>query len=249
MTFGLTMQPELANKLYSLSLGLIATIAFPIATAFAGVECNDQNNVSSVSIAAFRTPPAPKQASQQQQPAAQPKTKPQEGEWRVISPSDAMATFRMPKKPRYIERTFTPVANKPPIKVHLHIATVNDGKATYIFGYNDLHEAPADARTLDRALEGAVRGSVVNVQGKLLSEVTKIRFKNSMGRQFNYRYFQSEKPYVVLSRVFIVGKRQYQISAVSLESEHNEALAAEYLNSFKLLTVENDEPPVPRVRK
>ena len=186
-----------------------------------------------------------------QQPAAtQAKPKAQEeGEWRLISPTDALATVEMPKKPRYIERTFTPVANKPPIKVHLHLATVNEGKTTYIFGYHDLHEAPADAKTRDKALEGAVRGSVVNVQGELLSDVTKIRFKNSMGRQFQYQYVQDKKRYIVASRVFIVGKRQYQISALSLESALNETLVAKYINSFKLLMIENDEPPVPRLRK
>ncbi len=197
-------------------------------------------------------PAAEQQSTEQAKIELDPK--PNDEQWRVISPSDAKATFQMPKKPRYIERTFAPVANKPPIKVHLYLATVKEGKATYIFGYHDLHEAPADRRTMNKALEGAVRGSVLNVQGKLLEDVTKIEFRDPYGkkvpgRQFSYSYLQGEKSYVVLSRVFIVGKRQFQITALSDDSVFADLPAADYLNSFKLVTIENDEPPVPRIRK
>lgn len=188
--------------------------------------------------------PPPTEPSQQAT-----ETEPKEGEWRTISPRDALATFSAPKKPRYIERTFTPVANKPPIKVHLYLSTVNEGKATYIFGYHDLHEVPANKQVVDRALEGAVRGSVINVQGELLSDVSKIRFKKWPGRQFNYRYKQGENNYTVLSRVFLVNERQYQVSSVALESEFDKTLATNFLNSFKLVIIENDEPPVPRIKR
>jgi len=127
-----------------------------------------------------KTKPKPQANSQ-----AKSQTKPQENQWRVIAPSDALATIRMPKKPRYIERTFPPVANKPPIKVHLHMATVNEGKITYSFGHHDLHEVPINAQTRDKALEGAVRGSVANVQGELLSDVTNIRYKKSLSIRSN----------------------------------------------------------------
>ncbi len=195
-----------------------------------------------ISTAASACQPASSSSPQSEQAT---QAEPKEGEWRTISPQDALATFRVPKKPRYVERTFTPVANKPPIKVHLYMSTVNEGKATYVFGYHDLHEYPPK-KARDRILDGAVRGSVVNVEGKLLSDVTRIRFKQHPGRQFYYQYEHTEKLYKVLSRVFLVGKRQYQVSSVALESEFNEALATEFLNSFKLVIIENDEPPVPR---
>jgi len=224
------MCPEFQNNSIK-GLKSIANFGLPMATMlFAMLSL--LVGLTLVTTAASACQPPQETAATQTKPATQ------EGEWRVISPSDALATVEMPKKPRYIERTFTPVANKPPIKVHLNLATVNEGKTTYIFGYHDLHEAPADARTRDKALEGAVRGSVVNVQGELLSDVTRIRFKKSMGRQFEYRY--DKKSYIVASRVFIVGKRQYQISALSLESALNETLVSKYINSFKLLMIEND---------
>jgi len=202
-----------------------------------------------VSSSAWAQPAsAPSTTTSQQASGTKSESEPEEGEWQQISPTDALATFLVPKKPRYIERTFTPVANKPPIKVHLYLSTVNKGQTTYIFGYHDLHEVPENTIVSARVLQGAVRGSVVNVQRKLLSEVTKIRFGAWPGRQFNYSYIQNEKTYLVLSRVFIVGKRQYQVSSVALETEFDETLATEFLNSFKLVVIENDEPPVPRIR-
>ena len=228
--------------------GSIATSGLPMATMLAVMVGSFLGlTLVPTAAAAYQAPQEPASATKSAAPS-KPKAQ-EEDQWRVIAPSDALATVEMPKKPRYIERTFTPVANKPPIKVHLHLATVNEGKTTYIFGYHDLHEAPDSVVTRDKALEGAVRGSVVNVQGELLSDVTKIRFKNSMGRQFQYQYVQDKKSYIVASRVFIVGKRQYQISALSLQSALNETLVAKYINSFKLLMIENDEPPVPRLRK
>ena len=126
------------------------------------------------------------------------------------------------------------------------MSTVNEGKATYIFGYHDLHQTPPNKPAREKTLDGAVRGSVINVDGKLLSDVKRIRFKKYPGRQFKYQYEQDEKLYAVLSRVFLVDKRQYQISSVALMPEYDEALATEFLNSFKLVIIENDEPPVPR---
>ena len=203
--------------------------------------------ISTTASAQPASSPPPTQTPQPSQQATD--TEPKEGEWRTISPSDALATFSAPKKPRYIERTFTPVANKPPIKVHLYMSPINKGKENYIFGYHDLHEIPGNARARDRAIEGAVRGSIINVQGKLLSDVDTIRFKKWPGRQFNYQYLQNEKNFVVLSRVFLVEKRLYQLNAIALESEFDKEIANKFLNSFKLVTIENDEPPVPRIPK
>ena len=154
----------------------------------------------------------------------------------------------MPNKPRYVEREFTPVQGQPPIKVHLHQSVVDQGSTAYLFVYNDLHETPIDQPTIDKILDGAVKGSVINVGGQLLSKPEKFKFKNSFGRQFSCRYTQGEKQFIVTARVFLIGKRQYQFTFIMLESRFDEHLAAKYLNSFKLVEPENDQPPVPRAK-
>jgi len=220
------------SKYFRAAIGLVALFALFVANPALG------------QTAATAQPQASAPTTAQQETK-----KPADGEWRTIQPSEANAIFDMPKKPIYKERVFKPVIDQPEIKVRLHLATVNQGKTSFIFGYHDIHETPKDRKTLEKALDGAVRGSVVNVNGQLTSKPTKIRFLTHMGRQFAYLYAQGDKRYVVVARVFIVGRRQYQISCIMLESIFDENLASKFLNSFKLVEPENDEPPVPRIKK
>jgi hypothetical protein len=175
--------------------------------------------------------------------------------WIKMSPSGAGATFEMPNKPRYVERQFPPVQDKPPVKVRLHLCTVNEGTTTFIFGYHDLHEEPADNKTINATLDGAVRGSVANVFGQLAGRPTPIRFKKALGRQFVYRYQQARPKsdgteqkdiYVVTARVFLMGKRQYQVNCLMKQSIFDEQLAAKFLNSLTILDPPKDLPPLPQ---
>ena len=62
--------------------------------------------------------------------------------WFKLNPTGSRAKFEMPAKPRFVERTFTPVKGKPPIKVRLFIASTSSGKVNFTFNYNDMSEAP-----------------------------------------------------------------------------------------------------------
>ena len=161
----------------------------------------------------------------------------------------------MPKKPRYIERKFPPIQDKPPIKVRLYLATTKDKKTTFVFGYHDLHEKPKDAQQMAGALDGAVRGSVINVLGQLLdpNEIgvkknpAPITYKKTPGRQYVYQFNQNGELFVVTARVFIGGKRQYQLSCIMAEKIFDDTLAAKFLNSFRIIVPESDLPPRPKM--
>ncbi|MEL7498001.1 MAG: hypothetical protein AAFN77_10350 [Planctomycetota bacterium] len=179
----------------------------------------------------------------------------EELEWVAMEPSGALAKFEMPVKPRYVERSFTPVKGRDPIKVRLHIATTNGGKASYIFSYHDLEERPKDSKAIAATLEGAMRGSLMTVSGKLLSEPQEIQYAGAPGRQFVYGYEQRirnkdgdalTEQFFVIARVFLVRRRQYQLSVLMDSDVYEENLAGKYLNSFKLIKPEPDLPPVPR---
>ena len=181
-------------------------------------------------------------------PAKKSSTTTEDG-WTEITPTDAKASFQSPTKPRYVERVFTPVKDKPPIKVHLYQSVVNEGNITYLFVYNDLNETPKNEKARKDTIDGAVRGSVINVSGKLIGQPVRVKYKTHFGKQFSYRYVQGEKQFVVVSRVFLVGRRLYQITFLSLEKEFKEQLADRFLNSFRLVEAKDDDPPTPRVQK
>ena len=184
------------------------------------------------------------QATQEPQPTFTSDTQ----GWKLIRPSGADAEVKMPVKPRYIERSFTPVENQPPIKVHLHLASFNQGQAATVFSYHDLNEMPATSKVADETLTGAVAGSIANVFGKPVSQ-QKIRYKSYPGREFVYMYAQSDKIFKVSARVFLVGQRQYQISLLMDNEHYDEAMATAYLNTFRLFESDSDLPPRPPARQ
>jgi hypothetical protein len=147
-----------------------------------------------------------------------------------------------------MERMFTPVENQPAIKVRLHLVSFNQGRAASIFSYHDLHAPPATAQTINQTLEGAVIGSLANVYGKLISQ-QRIRYKENPGLEFAYNYAQGETIYRATARVFLVGKRQYQISLLMEDAHFDEALAKAYLNSLRLYETDADLPPRPPARQ
>ena len=170
--------------------------------------------------------------------------------WETIAPTGARASFRMPKKPRYVERSFSPVKDEPPIKVRVHMTTVNEGLTTYIFGYHDLHEQPANQKIVDDTLNGAIKGSVANVLGQLLADPMKIKYTdNNMGREFVYACTQNEKKFIVTSRVFLVNRRQYQLTCLMEESVFDQDVANGFLDSFTIIKSESDLPPRPKTSR
>lgn len=178
---------------------------------------------------------------------SQPKSDDEDPSWITFTPTGARSSFDMPKKPRFVARSFSPVKNEPPIKVRLHLATFNDGKSTLVFGYHDLHEIPRSRKKVNDALDGAVRGSVANVMGQLLTNPTEIKYKHHPGRQFIYVCAQEKTKYVVTARVLMVGKRQYQLSCLMEEEVYDKSIAERFLDSFRLIQPKNDLPPRPRI--
>ena len=180
----------------------------------------------------------------------------QEPEWQTVKPTGALASFDMPGKPRYVERTFSPVKGRDPIKVKLHLATDSDGQVSYAVSYFDLPDVPADEETIERTLKGAIRGSLATVMGKL-GQSSDIQYSKGdqkhRGKQFSYSFSQvdrqdQERGYVVVSRVYLVESRQYQLTVTMRQDavNGNRKNAERFLNSFLLLKSESDQPPVPR---
>ncbi len=171
--------------------------------------------------------------------------------WILKQPTGADAEFKMPVQPRYIERSFTPVQGKPPIKLRLYQGTLKGGKAAFVFGYHDLHEAPADGKQVAATLLGARNGSVVNVGGKLLTSENQTvqRFDNRPGVEFEYLYAQQEVIYRVQTRLVLDGQRLYQVSAIMQSADFDEQMAKTYINSFRIAKPDWDLPPQPPALK
>ena len=181
-------------------------------------------------------------------------------EWIDMAPTGALAEFKMPAKPRYVERNFTPIRGRDPIKVKLHIAASEDGKTSFIFSYFDLAELPRGRGDIKKVLDGAVRGSLATVMGSL-QEIAED--KQYQGRFFTYTFRQvdredREHDFVVISRIVLIRGRQFQLSGIAelsareivddkiTLSPRRQEIISRFLNSFKPVKPEPDLPPEPR---
>ena len=177
-------------------------------------------------------------------------------QWETHRPTGARASFMMPKKPFYVERSFSPLEGKPPIKVRIFVSSVLDGEVTFIFSYHDLHTEPANRQAINEALQGVVRGSVFNVLGNLLPAedvgMTRnpfpIALDGNPGLQYVYRFARNKEPFIVTSRVFAVGKRIYQLNCIMIEKNYDAFIPAKFLKTIKLYDPDYDLPPRPRKR-
>ena len=173
--------------------------------------------------------------------------------WSELNPTGSRAKFKMPAKPRFVERTFTPVKGQPPIKVRLYIGTTANGSVSFTVNYNDMSDPPRGAKAIANTLEGVMRVSVANVAGQLLNK-RETEAKRSLGlpvgRQFAFAFTDNkDNQYVALSRAFIKGRRLYQLTVlmeVTDEQPFNEEVAARFLNSFQIVKPKSDMPPVPK---
>lgn len=178
------------------------------------------------------------------------------GDWLKIEPTGASASVEMPIKPRYIERIFSPIPDEPPIKVRIHLASLGEDALTCVFSYHDLFDKPDSTAKINATLDGAVNGSVANIMGQLAtpeelglkSNPVVVKKKNFLGRQYVCRFIREGKVHVVTAKVFLVGKRLYQLNCIMPEETYDAHLAAKFINSFELVESENDLPPRPRSR-
>lgn len=177
-------------------------------------------------------------------------------QWETHRPSGARASFMLPKKPLYVERSFSPLEGKPPIKVRIFVCSALEGEITFTFSYHDLHEEPSNRQATNEALQGVVNGSVFNVLGNLLppEEVGMPRnplgvsLDGNPGLQYVYRFARNKEPFIVTSRVFAVGPRIYQLNCIMIEKNYDAFIPAKFLKSIKLYDPDYDLPPRPRKR-
>jgi len=123
---------------------------------------------------------------------------------------------------------------------------------SFTVNYNDMAEPPYGTKGVNNTFKGVIRGSLNNVSGQLLDK-QEIKIGGVKGRQFAYQFADNQdNQYVALSRVFLKGKRIYQLTVVMdlpsyvEKEEYHEEVAALFLNSFKIVRARHDLPPRPK---
>ncbi len=156
--------------------------------------------------------------------------------WFTISDDVSNAEFRLPGKPKYIERTFNPIAGRNAIVNHRYVVYLN-GVSSFEYSWKDLHEVPATPKELNDALDGCVKGAVVNVIGQL-DRMDKIRPGKVPGREFDFSFSLADPKtktstmYSGRSRVFIKGNRRYQLDVLTPQGKEDATATAKLFDSL-----------------
>lgn len=160
--------------------------------------------------------------------------------WYAVAGSASGADFRVPGKPVYKQRSFSPVVGRPALTNHMYSYNDPAGNYSIVVAWLDLHEAPASATQKKNALVGAVNGAVANTLGQL-TRIANIKSGVHQGREFDFTFIFGEKNYSSNSRVFLAGKRQYRIDIISAKGKEDADLNKKVFESLLIKEVEEVE--------
>jgi len=156
--------------------------------------------------------------------------------WFTITDDASGTEFRLPVKPKYREKTFSPIAGQAAVVNHRHVAYPSK-VSSFEFSWKDLHEAPANHVQRSKALDGAVKGAVVNVIGQL-DRVEKIKSGKVAGREFDFTFSLANPKtkkstlYSGRSRVFIKGSRRYQLDVLTPQGQEDPVATKKFFDSL-----------------
>lgn len=158
--------------------------------------------------------------------------------WFTISDDESMVDVRLPSKPTYKEFTWSPIAGREQRVNHIYNSLAKKGQISVDYSWWDMHEAPTTNKELKEALDGAVKGSVVNVFGEL-TRMDKIKLGKVQGREFDFNFTMNlpdgKTPKMSgQSRVFIKNNRRYQITVISYAGKEDEVLTKKLFDSLNI---------------
>jgi hypothetical protein len=156
-------------------------------------------------------------------------------DWVEFKPKNGNLTIKMPAKPKDQKpQDITYPGGKS--KLYMYILEVEGGKGAYMVAYNDF---PADLITdevAEAALDGAQKGAVTNVKGKLIGTPKKITLqKKYPGRDFTFEVAGIGQ---ARARVYLVEGRLYQTAVFGSEELIKSAETKVFLDSFKVTVKE-----------
>jgi len=151
--------------------------------------------------------------------------------WLKQNPDGANAEFRMPVKPREMERSFKPVADRSQIVVKLNLCSIDLGQIVFVFSYHDLHDTPENRTKVDEILDGAVKGTVARVIGQLDADES-VSLREYPGRKITYSFTQDGQGLKSDSEIYLIGKRQYVLNTIFKDSNYDPELSKKFFGSF-----------------
>lgn len=154
--------------------------------------------------------------------------------WQEFSPQGGGFQILLPGEPRQVSRTITPQPEME-ITIQMFIVSLQEGKVALVAGYHDVQEMPTTDAKRKEILDGGIKGTLVNVVGKMISH-EELEVDDAPGCRFTYRGTRKGREIAGHSQLVLNGQRVYQLSIIRLATmESDEALYEKFFSSFKLV--------------
>jgi len=149
--------------------------------------------------------------------------------WKTIAPKDARCEILMPMSPHGTENRFR-LPDGGEITGWNYILEDRKTGINFTLGYSDWPESWISSRSTDWFLNSGRDGMIKTLRGTLTRE-TAITFDGNPGREV-----MGDIPGVgtIWGRIFMVGRRYYQVSVIYTPGKADYALIEKYFASFKI---------------
>lgn len=156
--------------------------------------------------------------------------------WFTISDEKSQVEVRLPNEPTYRELSWSPISGRKPLTNHIYRTLANKKQVSVDYSWYDMHEAPTTAKEIKATLEGAVKGSVVNVFGEL-TRMDMAKSGKVPGREFDFKFSMkpSQGKEMMMSgrsQIFLKGKRRYQLTVISYAGKEDRDLTQKLFDSL-----------------
>lgn len=152
----------------------------------------------------------------------------QRSTWREFNLSEGGFSIVMPGKPsKQIVKTNSAIG-----PIDFFLLTLEQEDVVYMVGYSDYPDTFLQSNTQDSLLDIACYGAVVNLKGNLVSRSV-ISINEHPGREMKIE--QANGKTIYLTRLFLVGRRLYQVTVLTLKRKEISNDDKKFLDSFTLL--------------
>jgi hypothetical protein len=150
-------------------------------------------------------------------------------DWVSFNSSDGRFSVGMPKKPEENVRDIDSAVGK----LQLHTFPSSSAIGYFMVSYGDYPNEPAADRR-EPVLDGVRDGVISGLEGELISE-TKISINGYPGRELLAKKTIESSETTFNWRIYLVGRRVYQVAAATKKADSTSPEIAKFLNSFRLI--------------
>ena len=155
----------------------------------------------------------------------------QTAEWSKLDSVEGRFSASMPSKPEPGTKDVDTAVGK----LALYTFSSSNNVAQLMISYADYPNEPSNAAQYEKVLDGVRDGVLKGLGADLISE-TRVILKGHPGREMRARKMSGDVEIVFSWKVYLVGRRLYQMGAATTKADAEAPDVQRFFNSFQLIS-------------